>query len=621
MALFRPSMNPSPDSPPIHPASATTLAELFALQARVRPRAPAIRTPGQAPIDFSALNSLVTSGADSLARFGIAPRDRVAIVLRNGPWMAAAFASIAATTACAPLNPDYREAEFEFYLSDLQARLLVVEAGVDSPARNVARRLGIRIADLVPDTAGGCGSFRLEGGDPSGAPPSHSPSATDVALLLHTSGTTSRPKLVPLSHANLLASASHISHTLRLDPDDGCLNVMPLFHIHGLVAAALSSWWVGASVWCTPGWDADGFFQNLREPGVTWYTAVPTIHQSILAAARSGDRPLVHSLRFVRSSSSALPVAVFHGLESLFGVPVIEAYGMTEAAHQMCSNSLPPGIRKPGSIGLPAGPEVAVMDTAGSLLGPGVTGEIVIRGPNVTAGYDRNPAATEAAFTHGWFRTGDQGYRDVDGYFFLTGRLKEMINRGGEKVAPREIDEAMLSHPAVAQAVAFAVPHPRLGEDVAVAIVLHAGAQADDRSLRRHALDRLAPQKVPSRFLVVDSIPKGTTGKVLRLALFSLLAPHFEVGYIPPQNDIEQAIASVWLDILKCPAPGRFDNFFSLGGDSLLAARALSRLGSMFDLDLPIGSLFRNPTLAEQAECIEALLIDEIERSGEAPST
>ncbi len=589
-----------------------TLPDLLDRAARHDPDAPALRAPGRDPLAYLALQELAADTSTFLGSRGWGRGDRIAIVLRNGPEMAAAFLSVASVAACAPLNPDYREAEFTFHLADLGARALILESGVDSPARKVAHEQGIPVLELVPNPPRGAGSFSLFGGTATGVRPRTNPEPDDIALLLHTSGTTARPKLVPLTQANLCASAHHVSQTLRLGPDDCCLNVMPLFHIHGIIGAALSSLSAGASIVCAPGWDPDRFFAWLTEPGATWYTAVPTIHQSVLAAARQRAGGFSHRLRFIRSSSAPLPPSVMHDLEQVFGVPVIESYGMTEAAHQMCSNSLPPGIRKAGSIGLPAGPEVGVMDAAGEVQGPDVTGEIVIRGPNVTAGYVDNPAATKEAFTDGWFRTGDQGYRDSDGYFFLTGRLKELINRGGEKVAPREVDEALLGHPSVAQAVAFAVPHPRLGEDIAAAVVLHPDRTVTVTELRQFALSRLAPQKAPSRFLILGSIPKGPTGKLQRIGLSQALAAHFEVPFLPPETPVEIALAAVWSELLGCGRIGRLDNFFSLGGDSLLATRVLARLGAMFAVELPLGSLFQGPTLEEQAILLENLLIDQL---------
>jgi acyl-CoA synthetase (AMP-forming)/AMP-acid ligase II len=325
---------------------------------------------------------------------------------------------------------------------------------------------------------------------------------------------------VPLTHANLAASARNIGRSLQLTPADLCLNVMPLFHIHGLVAAVLASLAAGASVVCTSGFDAMKFFSWLAESEATWFTAVPTMHQAILSRADRNREPLSRSrLRFVRSSSAPLPPKVMAALENVFGVPAVEAYGMTEAAHQIASNPLPPGERLAGSVGLAAGPDLAVMAPGGRLVASGEAGEIVIRGANVTSGYDNNPEANAQAFVDGWLRTGDLGVVDGAGYVRLIGRLKEIINRGGEKISPREVDEVLMDHPSVDQAVAFAVPHAMLGEEVAAAVVLKEAATATAGELRRFAAERLADFKVPRRFVFVDDIPKGATGKLQRNGL------------------------------------------------------------------------------------------------------
>jgi acyl-CoA synthetase (AMP-forming)/AMP-acid ligase II len=295
---------------------------------------------------------------------------------------------------------------------------------------------------------------------------------------------------------------------------------MPLFHIHGLIGALLSTLDAGASVFCTPGFAALKFFSWMSEADPTWYTAVPTMHQAILGRA-DRNREIIERgrLRLIRSSSASLPPQVMKALEESFGAPVIESYGMTEASHQMASNPLPPRERKPGSVGVAAGPEVGVMDDRGELLPPGSVGEVVIRGPNITRGYQNNPGANGAAFVHGWFRTGDQGVLDSDGYLRLTGRLKEIINRGGEKISPREVDEVLLDHPAVAQAVTFALPHDKLGEDVAAAVVLREGACVTENELRAFSRARLAEFKVPGTVVFVQEIPKGPTGKLQRIGL------------------------------------------------------------------------------------------------------
>jgi acyl-CoA synthetase (AMP-forming)/AMP-acid ligase II len=378
--------------------------------------------------------------------------------------------------------------------------------------------------ELTPHPENGAGSFTLSG--TAGKPATNGGFAQtdDIALILHTSGTTSRPKIVPLTHRNVCASARNISATLKLTKDDRELHVMPLFHIHGLIAGVLAPMAVGSQIFCTPGFNALKFFTWMKECKPTWYTAVPTMHQTILARA-AGNMEVIREnpLRFIRSSSSSMPTQVIAELERVFNAPLIESYGMTEASHQMASNPLPPAKRIPGSVGIAAGPEVSIMDNEGKLLAPGAVGEVVIRGENVTLGYENNPKANAEAFVSGWFRTGDQGMLSGDGYLTLTGRLKEIINRGGEKISPLEIDEVLMDHPAVMQVVTFAMPHEKLGEDVAAAVVLREGKSLTERELRDFAATRLADFKVPKKILFMAEIPKGATGKLQRIGLAAKL--------------------------------------------------------------------------------------------------
>jgi oxalate---CoA ligase len=484
--------------------------------------APALSAPGSVPLTYTGLRQLVADTTKALNDRGIGVGDRVAIVLDNGPEMAAAFLAIGSAATAAPLNPSYRGDEFEFYMTDLGAKLLVVGHGKETPAIDVAMKLEVPIARLVPQRERGAGTFTLEfDGESRGQrAESEEPKADDVALVLHTSGTTSRPKIVPLWHQNVCASAFNVANSLALTSQDRGLVIMPLFHIHGLIAALLAPLSVGGEVCCSPGFNALKFFAWLTEVNPTWYSGVPTMHQAILLrAANNADAIKNHRLRFIRSSSSSLPVTVISQLESTFGVPVIEAYGMTEAAHQMASNALPPKPRKPGTVGPSAGPEIRIVDTSGKTVPTGATGEIVIRGPNVMKAYENNPKANLEAFYGDWFRTGDQGVMDADGYVSITGRLKEIINRGGEKISPREVDEIMMQHPAVHQWVTFGMPHDMLGEEVAAAVVLKQGAEANDKELRQFAAAKLADFKVPKKILILPEIPVGATGKLQRIGL------------------------------------------------------------------------------------------------------
>jgi acyl-CoA synthetase (AMP-forming)/AMP-acid ligase II len=496
---------------------------IWSLLAAGQDTSPAIGAPERAALSYAALRALAKKTVADLNALGIGRGDRVAIVLPNGPEMATAFLTVACGATTAPLNPDYKAEEFEFYLSDLGAKALLVERGSQSAAIAVAHKLKVPVYEIAWQASDPAGSFAIQ------SPPNQAKSAAarpgmaepdDIALVLHTSGTTSRPKIVPLRQSNVAASGRNVAAATALTANDRCLNVMPLFHIHGLIAAVLASLAAGAYVACSPGFNALRFFAWLDEVKPNWYTAVPTMHQAILTrASRNLEVIQRNPLRLIRSSSSSLPPQVMAELEKVFGAPVIEAYGMTEAAHQMSSNPLPPRARKPGTVGVAAGPEVAIMSEDGKILPHGETGEIVIRGSNVTPGYEANDKANAEAFTHGWFRTGDQGVMDDEGYLSITGRLKEIINRGGEKISPREVDEVLMDHAAVAQVVTFAVPHNMLGEEVAAAVVLRENQACTEAELREFARGRLAEFKVPRKILFLAEIPKGATGKLQRIGL------------------------------------------------------------------------------------------------------
>ncbi|HUZ68214.1 MAG TPA: acyl--CoA ligase [Candidatus Saccharimonadales bacterium] len=489
--------------------SGQTAATLLELLEGPPDSAPAIVVPDGPELSYGALRRQVRRTADALAEFGIGRGDRVALVLPNGAEVIIAFLGAAVAATAAPLNPGYTEDEFRFYLDDTDAKAVIVPPGGAAAARAAAGSRMVIETALDPDGEMRFSSTTARQPGRTASPPS----SEDVALVLHTSGTTSRPKRVPLKHRNLTASVEHIVDTYALTSDDVALCVMPLFHVHGLVASTLSTLSTGGTVVVPPRFDPLGFWSLLTGQRVTWYTAVPTIHQLVLA--RSGRRADTKTqLRFVRSCSSALAPATMGALEKLLGVPVLEAYGMTEAAHQMASNPLPPAPRVPGSVGHGTGVRIAIMDEAGQLLPVGTHGEVVIQGPNVTDGYENNPEANAAGFTDGWFRTGDLGTLDDAGYLTLLGRLKELINRGGEKIAPREIDEVLLLHPAVGEAVAFGLPHRVWGEEVAVAVVLK--GEASEADLLSYCREHLAEFKVPRKLFVVASIPRTATGKVQR---------------------------------------------------------------------------------------------------------
>ena len=470
-------------------------------------------------ISYDALRRQVQSVAESLAACGIGRGDRVGMALPNGLPTIVAFLAAGMAGTAAPLNPGYKEEEFRFFLEDTEAKVLLLPPEGAVEARKAAEGR-VRVLSIALD-----GEGRVTLPDASAGRPFVAAGVDDIALILHTSGSTGRPKRVPLSHANLSISAHNVARSYGLSSADVSLCVMPLFHVHGLVASTLATLATGGTVVVPDKFNPLSFWRAAREYGVTWYSAVPTLHQLLLARATpEAGRPAgAEKLRFIRSCSAALSPQVMADLEAAFGAPVLEAYGMTEAAHQMASNPLPPGRRLPGSVGPGTDVRISIMDDQGRHVPPGERGEVVIQGPNVTRGYENNPEANASSFTDGWFRTGDQGFLDSDGYLTLVGRLKELINRGGEKISPREIDEVLLGHPAVAEAVCFGVPHPTWGEEVAAAVVLKSAVSEAD--LHGYCRERLADFKRPKQIHITEAIPRTATGKIQRRIVAQAFSP------------------------------------------------------------------------------------------------
>ena len=583
-----------------------TLARLMHDRAVRQPDAPAILAPGRTPLSYAALWQQILCIGDRLREYGPASALRVAVALPEGPDMAVAFLAVAAHAVCVPLNAAAKAAECRRSLQSSGTNLVIAPRSGHEGLHRVTSEMGLPL--LILDDIGA-----MDGASPSNGqrpdtviPAGGWPQAPDTALILPTSGTTGQPKMVPLGHRNLMASARQIAAHLALRPDDRCLNVMPLFHVHGLVGALLATMAGGGSIVCTPGFDASDFFDWIADFDPSWITAVPTIHQAIVDhGALYGQVAPGHRFRFIRSSSAALPQRTLRALQALTGAPVIEAYGMTEASHQMASNPLS-GLRKPGSVGLPSGAEISVRSPSGALLPTGVTGEIMVRGPGLTPGYENAPQANAEAFVDGWFRTGDLGRIDDDGYVFVSGRSKEIVNRGGEKIVPREVDEALLEHADVRQAAAFAVPHPTLGEDLVAAVVLRDGSATSEHDLRSFLFERLSAFKVPSSIVLLEAMPAGATGKLPRSQLHQLLARHLATAFVAPGDPTEHALESILRSVLNCGPVGVHDNFFALGGDSLKGVQFVARIRAVLDVDLPITTVFTHPTLSALALQVQA---------------
>ncbi len=445
----------------------------------------------------------------------IGKEDRVAIVLPNGPKMAIALLSIASFCAAAPLNPGYSEKEYNFFFNDLDAKLLITNEEGFEAAKNVALEKKIKIICLKEDSYL-FGDKLLK----NNLNVKHTINSNNHAIILHTSGTTSRPKMVALTHKNIVTNATNISSTLNLNKDDISINIMPLFHIHGIMCSLIAPLSVGSKIITTPQFNALLFYRWLEKFKPTWYSGVPTMHQTILERAKNNlDIIKKSKLRFIRSSSSSLAPNIMNELEKTFNTCVIESYGMTEASHQMTSNLLPPNIRKKGTVGFPSGIEVKIVDNKSNSLKTNKIGEILIKGDSVIKEYIDNDSANKESFLNNWFKTGDLGFIDEGGYLTISGRIKEVINRGGEKISPREIDEVFMLHPSVDQAVAFSIKHPKLGEDICIAIVLKPSSECTVGDLKEFVSSKLAKFKIPKKIMIVDFIPKGPTGKLQRIGL------------------------------------------------------------------------------------------------------
>jgi acyl-CoA synthetase (AMP-forming)/AMP-acid ligase II len=468
-------------------------------------------------VSYDSLRQQVLEMANALASVGIRRGDALAIVLPNGLPAIVSFLAASIAGTAAPLNPAYPYEEFLFFLGDINARALLCPPVGAELACSAALDRDIPVFPVEMSEHGKVHLAHV----PSGAE-AIEPKAEDIALILHTSGSTGRPKRVPLRHSNLAVSSANIANTYALSEEDVSLCIMPLFHIHGLIGSTMATLLSGGAVVVPGNFNALSFWRTVREHGVTWYSGVPTMHQLLLS--RTHRKPAeASSLRFIRSCSAPLSPELIDKIEGLFGVPFVEAYGMTEAAHQMTSNPLPPRHRKAGSVGVGTGLRISVMDKEGNDLGNHQRGEVCIQGANVFRGYENNPEANAAAFVNGWFRTGDEGFLDEDCYLHLTGRIKDIIIRGGENIAPHEVDEVLLRNPAVAAAVTFGCPHPILGEEVAAAVVLHEPHGATHSALMKHCRESLAEYKCPKRIYIVPSIPTTATGKIRRRAVADAL--------------------------------------------------------------------------------------------------
>ena len=584
----------------------TLLARLAAV-ARDHPDAHAILAPGRAPSSYATLLDHVQAVGAGLAERGIGPGDRVVGSLARGPEAAACVIAIGASASYVPLDPTWTAPELTDLLRRLAPRAVICAAGLRSTLRDVAGALHVDVLDLVPPADAPAGIFRLEGGQPSSRRIRAACAADDHALILCTSGTTGRPKLVPLRHRHLTAIATASAAHFGLGPGDRVLHTMSMFYANGLKSSLIAPLLSGCAVICPPRFEPHAFLGQLAELAPTWYAASYTVHGAIAEAAAARP-PVRTSLRFIVSGAGRLDARVADALERALGAPVLNRYSMSETGVLACE-PLPPGVRKPGTAGRAVHNEIRVVDAGGAPVPPGVDGEILVRGPAVFDGYLDDAAHNARVFRDGWFVTGDRGTLDADGYLTLTGRAREVVNRGGEKIAPLEVERVLAQHPSVAKVAVFGVPHPTLGEDVAAAIVASDGAPFDAPAVVTFAAGRLARFKVPRRLHVVDALPLTSAGKVDRRALAARFAPHDTAPSgesRPPSGALETDVAADWRALLGVERVARDVDFFVAGGDSLLAATLFARLAQRHGVALPVRSVYgEGATVAGQAALID----------------
>lgn len=577
------------------------------------PASKAILSPNRIALTYEELIMLVRKVIEKLHGFGVKRGDRIGLVLPNGPEAVIAFLACSSIGTCAPLNIDAAKREINWSLVDLKLDFLIVQKNHQTEAVQSALTANTPVLILTPLLERPSGAFSLDCDSACAcAVEAQACIAAEQhpALLLHTSGTTSLPKIVPITHKMILKASALIQRDLQLTLQDRCLNVMPLFHVHGLIGAVLTSLLAGASVVCTSGYKEQAFFEWLITFAPTWYTSSPPIHCRIVETGlQLKQLPLQTSLRFIRSASAPLSALTAEKLTQVFGVPVIETYGMTETASQIAGTPLPPAKQKTGSVGRPSVEALKVVGPEGVPLPPFEVGNLFVRGESVFSGYENQPEANCQAFVDGWFCTGDQGYLDADGYLFLAGRQSEIINKGGEKVFPREIDDVLITHPAVIDAVAFPVPHPSLGHNIAAALVIKPDMDISVEEIRHFLADRLTNYKIPGMIFFTKSIPRSASGKVQRRQLADLFLPEIAAQskqpFIGPRTETEKLVAAIWCKSLGLESIGITEDFFFLGGYSLMAAQIVAELELIYDVQVPISVMFRANTVKKMAELID----------------
>ena len=570
---------------------------------RCTPDSPAFVRMEEEAFTYEDLELRVRALVSQLKRLGCEPGDRIALTVPRGPWGLIGILAVSSLAICCPLDPKLKDEELEAALDQLSIKLLVDGTG-DARLRSLAAKRGLKVftapfgSEEEPDHRNSTGDNLpcLDNLTSSG----------DVALLLQTSGTTSRPKPVALTHANVAAAALAIGAAYEIGPQDLCLNPMPHHHVHGLISAGLSSLMAGAAQHCTTSFSADAFEAAYAAFRPTWFTGSPAFHLGLFDHFKfTGTKPARARLRFMRSSSAPFPASVIASYEDMFGVALLENYGMTETASTICTNPLPPQARKAGSVGRPIGSQIRIVDANGWDHAVGEEGEIIVRGPSVITRYGADDSV-DGSFLGSWLRTGDIGRFDADGYLFVLGRTKELIKRGGHSVYPLEVDNVLLAYKDVAEAICFAIDHPTLGEELVAVVVPRPQAEIDVAALRDFLEQRLSTYKVPNAVYVVREIPKNDTGKAVRRDM----KKKFDWLFVPkleqPRSELEEILVQFWTNVLGQPAVGATDNVFVLGADTLRAQKICDLVRAKTGISLQLRDVLRNPTVRSQSILVES---------------
>jgi acyl-CoA synthetase (AMP-forming)/AMP-acid ligase II/acyl carrier protein len=585
-----------------------TIRDLLAESIRRHSAATAILAPGRRSLSYEALGRQIAQTEEALARAGIGRDSRIGLAVQNGPEYAVALLATVACATCAPLNPALDEAALVRLLGALRLNALIAPDGADTPAVRAARKAGVAVLGLRHAQTHPAGTFELITTCAGAATKIAFPGVDDLALLMHTSGTTGKPKIVPFEQWRITEAARNRIQQGEITSSDRGLAAIAFYSNAGIRRGLLPPLLVGGSVICPASLDAETLVDSMEKLAPTYYFASAATHIAVLETIERRGRPLEHSLRLAFTGAAALPAPVRRRLEHALGIPIVTAYGMTETG-TIAQTPLPPAKAPDGAVGLPTFLEVRIADQDGCVLGPDQTGEIIVRGAEVAQGYENDESANSAAFRNGWFRTGDWGRVDGAGFVYLSGRIKDVINRGGAKVSPAEVEGALAEHPQVVEAAVFAVDHPTLGEDVAAAIVPRTLAVVEEDELREFVRARLAAFKVPTRIIALPVLPRGPLGKVDRTELARIAEPHLRAEFVPPRDSDEIGVATIFADVLALARVGANDNFFHLGGDSLRASRVLARVQAAFGVSLVAAEIFRFPTVSGLADAIKAARI------------